>query len=520
MSSKVNHALFDLVKSMTKSEKRYFKLLSSRHTIGDENNYVRIFDYLDRQTQYNEDDLFTHFKGEAFLNRFSITKKRLYDNILNALDAFHVVNSIDAQLHKMLHAATILFEKSLYDQSRRVLVSAEKLAQKNQKMEILLQITALQKKIVETQGYSTLCLSDLSDINQLENKCLNEISLRNELWRIKSELFILLSAKGVARSKDEVYAYKQICSRILNKFSVNECGVESKYLYYHILSAYYYATGELDKSLDYLKLNLDLLKAKASIFQIEPNKHFSVLTNAIYIADKLGNQLLANQLLGELKRFASTIEANEDLEIKLFSSISSIELSVSLRKGDFKNALLIGKNVEDKLTYYGDKISSQRRGFLEFKLAVVYIGNNDFNAALKWINSILNDSDIDKTEDIVGFTQLLDLLVHIELNHNRLLPYTLKNTQRFFKTRNRMYSFERAYLHFISKLIKCEDRFEMENLWEELYKELDSITADDQFESVAMDYFDFHSWAASKLNRKSFDIVVREKYNQINRAAS
>ena len=74
MSSKVNNALFDLVNSMTKSEKRYFKLMSSRHTIGDENNYVRIFDYIDKQEEYSEEQLFSHFKGEVFLNRFYITK--------------------------------------------------------------------------------------------------------------------------------------------------------------------------------------------------------------------------------------------------------------------------------------------------------------------------------------------------------------------------------------------------------------------------------------------------------------
>ena len=78
MSNKVNQALYDLVQSMTKSEKRYFKLISTRHTIGEENNYIRIFDYLDKSSAYNEDDLFKYFKNESFLNRFSITKKRLY----------------------------------------------------------------------------------------------------------------------------------------------------------------------------------------------------------------------------------------------------------------------------------------------------------------------------------------------------------------------------------------------------------------------------------------------------------
>jgi hypothetical protein len=70
MSSKVNNALFELVKAMSKSEKRYFKLMSSRHTIGKENNYVRLFDYLDKQSEYDEDLIFKTFKGEAFLNRF------------------------------------------------------------------------------------------------------------------------------------------------------------------------------------------------------------------------------------------------------------------------------------------------------------------------------------------------------------------------------------------------------------------------------------------------------------------
>ena len=40
------------------------------------NNYVRIFDHLDKQDSYDEEVLFKKFDGEAFLNRFSITKKR------------------------------------------------------------------------------------------------------------------------------------------------------------------------------------------------------------------------------------------------------------------------------------------------------------------------------------------------------------------------------------------------------------------------------------------------------------
>ena len=158
MSNKVNEALFELIQSMNKSEKRYFKVISTRHSIGGENNYMRLFDAVSKQKKYDEEKLFQLFKEEAFLNRFSITKKRLYDHILSSLDSFHSSNSIDAQLFKLLHSADILYDKSLYDQSKRILRSAEKLAIKHEKTEILLLVADRNRKLLETRGY--LSMSD------------------------------------------------------------------------------------------------------------------------------------------------------------------------------------------------------------------------------------------------------------------------------------------------------------------------------------------------------------------------
>lgn len=520
MSSKVNEALFDLIKSMSKSEKRYFKLMSSRHTIGEENNYVRIFDHLDKQDSYDEDSVFKKFKGEAFLNRFSITKKRLYDHVLSALDSFHSSNSIEAQIHKMLHSADILFERSLYDQSRRILRSAEKLASKYQKSALMIEISNKQKRILETAGYLNVSDEDLIEMFEVEDKHINSMSEYNKIWSVKSQLFTQLAKKGVARREDESKLYAEICDPLLTDYNPDELTAEGSYLYNHTLSAYYYAVADLDNSLVYLKKNLDLFDELPKELAIEPNKQISVLTNAIYISDKIGEYRTAIVYLNRLKSLANEIDSNEDLEIKLFSSVSSIELSMNLRKGAFKEAAEIAVDIEEKLLTFGDKITSTRRAFLEFKIAVAYIGVGEFNTALKWVNKILNDSELDKTEDIIGFTQLLDLLVHIELNHDKLLPYSLKSTQRFFKTRNRMYSFEKVFLQFIGRLMKCNDQFDVENEWEELYNELAAITNDDIFESVALDYFDFQAWAESKLKGKAFNIVVREKYNRTIRAAS
>ncbi len=518
MSGRVNEALFDLIKSMSKSEKRYFKLMSSRHKIGGENNYVRLFDFIDKQNAYDEEVLHKHFKGEAFLNRFSITKKRLYDHILASLDSFHVSNSIEAQLYKQLHSADILFEKSLYDQCRRILRSAEKLATKHENFGILLLISKKKKRLLETSGYLEISEAKINELNQHEQKTLQAIGYYNMIWSIKSRLFSQLSKKGVARSSEEKAVFEEICSDLVTNGSLEGASTETRYLFHHTLSAYYYAIGDSQNSLFHLQKNLDLFDTPGGKQMIEPNKKISAYTNAVYVLDKMGNNKDSQVYLSKLKTLANGVDSNEDLSIKLFSSISSIEFSMCIRRGDFDGGRKIAEEVERNLAAYGDKIVPIRRAFLEFKMAVAYMGLGQYSTALKWVNHILNSSDLDKTEDIIGFTQLLDLLIHIELNHDKLLPYSLKSAQRFFRTRNRLYSFEKVFLQFIGKLIKCEDRFEVEDLWEELYNELSTLT-DDNFESVALEYFDFRAWAESKLKNKSFDTVVREKYYQRIRTA-
>ncbi len=519
MSGKVNNALFDLIHSMSKSEKRYFKLMSSRHTIRGEYNYVRLFDFIDKQEGYNEGKIHDAFQGEAFLNRFSITKKRLYDHILSALDSFHSIRSVEAQIYRQLHSADILYEKSLYDQCRRVLNSAEKQARKHELYALLQLVSVKRKRLFETHGYLSVSDKDLHNLYTVDAACEAAIHSFNSLWKVKSDLFSRLSRKGVARSEDEALSYKEICREVLEN-RITSTSFETRYLYHHVLSAYHYSVGELTASHKHLMQNLEMIEQNELGQKLDINKHISILTNAIYISDKIGQYKDSLRYLVQLKKIAAEVESNEDLQIKLFSSIASIEVSMHLRKGDFSPAKKIAREVEEALEKYGEKIVSARRAFLEFKLAVVYMGLGDYPEARRWINRILNETQLDKTEDIIGFTQLLDLLVHVELDHAKLLPYTFKNTQRFFKTRNRLYSFEKVLLQFFSKLIRSNDIFERKNLWESLHHELTKITHDDVFESVALDYFDFQSWAEAKLKGTPYDLIVREKYNRSIRAAS
>jgi len=519
MSKRSKDNLFELIKSLTKSEKRYFKLLSSRHTIGDENNYIVLFDYLDKIDAYDEDALFDHFKGEAFLNRFSITKKRLYDHLLSALDTYYSNSSLDAQLYKSLHSADILYNKSLYDQCRRVLMSAQKLALKNERFAILMEISKRQKKLVESNGYSDVKDHEIAEMIANDLIYLQALQENATLWNLKSELFIELSRKGVTRNEGQRETFEKIINELKNSVSVNALTVGNLYLYNHIYSAYYFAIREYEECLVGLKNNIALFDENPNYLQEHPNSYFSVLTNAIYVSEKLGEFQFAKLLLQDLKQFPVKYSAalSEDLQIKLFSSTSSIELSSYIARGDFDAAKKLIPIIQDGLRLYGEKIPPQRKAFLEFKFASIYLATQDFSEALKWVNSILNDSRLDSNEDILAFTHLLDLIIHLELKHDKLIPYAIKSTERFLKSRNILHSFEKVMLRFITKLLKAKDVFENETIWKELQLELAELKQDAQ-QNVGLDYFDFESWAASKVKRKKFDDVVRENFKQLARA--
>lgn len=512
MSNITKDTLHELIRYMSKSEKRYFKIMSSRHTIGDENNYIILFDYIEAQTEYNEEELFNHFKGEAFLNKFSITKKRLYDHIISALDNFHSSNTPDAQIYKLLNGAEILYQKALYSQSLKQLRNAEKIALKHHKYNLLAEINLKMKGIYESQG--NLEEESLQQMLEQDLDYHQKSITYSKFWNLKSKLFAKLSSRGISRSETDLLQFKKIIDELLESAEKSSLYFDSHYLYNHIYSAYYFATNSFEDCYRSILENLSLLEKTENAIEDQPNRYLSVLTNAIYIAFRLEKNGDLRDLQQKLKDLSQEqkLKSNEDIQIKLFSSNYSIELTLLMMQGKLQQAFDLIPVIENGLIHYDSKITNHRRAFLNFKIASVCFAKNDFHGALKWINKILNDQQLDKQEDLVSFTHLLCLLIHFEMKNDSLIQYVLKHTQRYLKSRNRLYEFENHFLKFINKMNKKTTEIEREELWADLYDQLTNYE-DTNLKRVAFEYFDFITWAESKAQRKSFEELIRKKYN-------
>lgn len=104
--------LFILIKSLSKAEKRYFRLACRQAETA--SNYLKLFDAMDAQEEYDEKAIRKKFKKETFCNQLHVTKSYLRQFILKSLRNFHTKISKDAELKDALRNVEILFHKELY----------------------------------------------------------------------------------------------------------------------------------------------------------------------------------------------------------------------------------------------------------------------------------------------------------------------------------------------------------------------------------------------------------------------
>ena len=514
MANKYSSHLYELINSLTKAEKRYFKVYVSRHTASDsQNNEQILFDAIDKQKVYDEDVLLVQLSEHAFIKKFSIAKARLYDTILKSLDAYYSEKSTEQIIRNELHFIEILFEKSLYKQCLKRLKSAKKQAQKYNKRHLYLELLQWEKKIIEKDSYQSSSTKSLFNLSKEEKELIESLSLNSKLWELKSILFHKLNKIGRARTKEEINFLKQDLEPVITSLDIPENKVGLSYLFNHLQGAYYFGIQDNKKSLDTVQKTIKLVEEHPNEFGDEPNILISSLTNGVYLSLKNNDIQQAQQLYAKLKSLYELHkeQGSKDLIIKLKSSLWSIQLLLIKLTCNFETFDKLQFKIVEFVESNENKINSSRLAFFYYNLAHILFIQDKFSESLKWVNKLLNNIAIDESQEIYSFAELLNLFLHFELGNNDLVQYNLKSTKRFLKTRNKLFDYEEVILNFFTKTThhsfnKFDLSDHMENLRDKILK-LDKT----ELQQIPMEYFDCINWAESKLKQKKLSEIIKEK---------
>ena len=238
MTKEPKDNLFVLVKSLSKSEKRQFKLYVGRLGVNDDSKFLLLFNAMDKMTEYNEQVILK--KDIVKKQQLSNLKAHLYKQILISLRLNPLHQNIRVQIREQLDFATILYHKGLYKQSLKILDKAKNLAINYEEKIIAYEILELEK-IIESQ-YITRSISNRADELTIQAKELNSQNiLSSKLSNLSLQLYGLFLKTGYVKNDDEFLRVTKYFNHRLPKYDIKQLGFREKlwlyqsYLWYSFL---------------------------------------------------------------------------------------------------------------------------------------------------------------------------------------------------------------------------------------------------------------------------------------------
>ena len=503
---KPSNELFQLIKSLTKSEKRYFKLSSSLQS--GEKNYMKLFDFIELQSEYDEPAIKNKFDEETFIKHLPSEKNHLYNLILKSLRGFHADKSAAAILQEQLRNIELLYNKALYSECSKIIRKAKKIAYDYEKFYFLLDLIDWEKRLSEEEYLRGNFKRDLDLIIEEETECLEKLRNIAEYQKLYSNINYAIRKAGYSRNQkeqkiiDEIAAHPLITGKntALSKKAATAC--------YSIQGLRAITERDSEKSSNNFKKVIKIMEDNPLIMRELPKRYVRAINGVMY--DYMDSRDWGNCFIYIEKMRALNGKAgfsSMDIQLMLFTLTNNAELVAYLYSKEYTKAVeVLVPKIIDGIEKFGGKINKEEEILFYYNISRAYFGVADYKKALKYINIVLNNSETGLRDDVHTFARLVNLIIHYELGNYDLLDYTIKSTKRYVTKSKRNYQFEAVFLKSIKKIIKIKQNELVSDVFKNFKHNLEEVL-DDPYEKVALEYFDFMSWLDRKIeNKTSLDV--------------
>jgi tetratricopeptide (TPR) repeat protein len=502
--------LFNLIKSLSGSEKRYFKLFASNKKTDNTSKYLLLFDAIDLQEIFDDEKLKEIIYADEPIQsrKYSELKAYLYDLILKSLHGYDEKSSVDFKIKGMLHSVRVLYKRSHYEDCKEVLQKVKKLAYSYEHFTNILEVLNWEKQIAYASMDIPFLDADLDRIDDEEKECLERLKNLSGYKNVFYKVLVNIRKNALLRSEEQRKILKKIIDNPLLKSVTLVKSHKAKLLYHRTYSLYYYAVLDHEKFYDSCKIVLTEMESKPKLLKEDVSEYISALSNFTLSCGLLEKYEEVRQNLAKfLKIKTNTL----DDELKVHMEYYGKAFSLSNFTGEFEQGLDILEKHFEGLKKFGE--GSFQKGRFYFQYFYIYFGIGDYDMALEYLNQWLNLPRSIERQDLQSLARILNLIVHFEMGNTMLLEYLFRSTYRFLRKRNRMYDFEKRVLTFIKDSNKIRTSRELREAFIKLKKDFEELSKVPS-EKVMFQYFDFIAWLESKTKNESFSSVVKKRYKE------
>ncbi|MBI4931602.1 MAG: hypothetical protein HY841_12605 [Bacteroidetes bacterium] len=494
--------IFDLIKSLGKGEKRYFKSYSSIYKKSNK-HYLLLFDAIAKQNEYNETALRQQFKGKAFTKQLAVAKSFLHDRILKVLDSYH--ESHAEKIRSNIHYAEILYNKGLYSQAEKILGKMKILSEKYDLHIFLPEILLWEHRL----AFQSFNIDKSAEINNEFKNCFHLLLNIHILRDLASTLYSLTYGNLPLNEKERMRRIKKIMNHPLVK-KENELTFQAKEYYYHIHHTYWSYKNNPYKTISFLKKKVKQYEMHNEKIKNNQNTYVYALGGLIETCLECK---LYDEAIAQIEKCNMLIKNTTNFSEKSFTWLmyNDCLLKYFRHIGEFEKGAEIIPCITKEYIAYKKELSEHEKITLHISIAIIWFGNNEFKKCISSLYKILNDYSKNIRNDIEHFIRLFYLMAHFEAKSNDFLIHLTQSTYHFFQKQNNTSEFEKLFVDFFRILLpKADNNKEMIDAFKQLYNQLLPLTKNSK-EKHIFDYFDFISWLESKIENRPFAEVVREK---------
>ena len=436
-------SLVELIKNLSMSEKRYFKIITQNVRNKDSKHHINLFNLIDKQKIYDDDDIAKSLQLSS-PSLFRKSKSYLYNSILKALRSYKEA-SPRVEIYNLLTNAEIIYLKGLPLQALVEVEKAEKIADEYEFTEELINILEWKNKILFNQEK----LKETKETLQKLEKITSQYSELQQLKSINLEVTELISKIGFPRSKEEIELYLAIQTKSILQNKVKSIRANSIQL--NILATLSIQLNNITDSIIVLKKAILSINLNDNIRLSTPNIVIPVYLRLLHLYILENDEKAFQELLQQFKHLVFLSPSNN---IKVNELSKLLEIKYLTENSRYSKAIEIIEKEEIDLINLARYSPHYHVEFI-FTISYTHLLNNNPVKALEILQHIIHKEN--NNHILKNYINILELLIHFEMNNFELINHKIRNTKYKLKKSNSLLVIERSILKALNNMIPRKD---------------------------------------------------------------
>lgn len=499
-------AVFDLIQTMTKAEKIYYKR-SCASNKGKITVQLQLFDALCKMPNFSLKQLQKKLKDPSFLKHKAVHFANLYKELLASLNAFHLDKMDNMLVQQMIGQIRILLKKRLFKLAEKEIKRTKKFCQERELYISLFILGSLEFNLsamrMDKEEYNQrkiIVQERLNHLKVLEKQNLL-FGLNSELGRLNKEnnLDLLMATNPTLVEFEKTL---QLIGDVSND------GLILQLSYYGTLMRFAVLKGQNIQAWKFNRAQITTILQMPKTIQFSMTGLSIILYNYFYSS----NQLLQHE---EITKYFYLLEEIKEKETELIVKCEGLHflfnLNIQLIIGDFEEVLKVQQDFEvQESRWISQSTAFYKIQFYEMLIASHFLMGN-YNQCLSFIQKAYEIKDLFLIEQYHIPIRMIEIAIHFEKGNLRLLESLILAVSRMMDKTDFDVKKYQAEINLLKGIRKSIDHYYI-NLPKNMYTELYQIFQLDYAEKAippTRHLLYLKSWLEAKIE----DVATKEKWN-------